>query len=276
MRGFWKKKLPAFLLAMTMAVSLATPAAMALPDHNYNYSKWVTDAENHWHKCSDSGCDAMTDYEPHDFGGIKVVTEPTCFQTGKGVRTCQTCGYEKSESIAATGKHEAASGWTWSNTSHWHACKAASGCSVKINEAKHTYTSGQYITTASQHWQECTVCGGTSAKTNHADADNSGACDACGKDMPVNKITVTFKNGSSTFATQSISKGAKPANPGTPTKSASGKTYTFKGWTTTNPGTSALYDGQTVLSSSKVASTALSANTTYYAVYTVSGTTDIT
>ena len=88
MRGFWKKKLPAFLLAMTMAVSLATPAAMALPDHNYNYSKWVTDAENHWHKCSDSGCDAMTDYEPHDFGGIKVVTEDI---RAKAVRHTNSC-----------------------------------------------------------------------------------------------------------------------------------------------------------------------------------------
>ena len=273
MKRFWSKKLPALVLAMTMAIGLATPAALAV-DHNYN-SQWSTDATYHWHACTDAGCTARGDYEEHDFGGIQVTNEPTCYQEGKGVRTCQTCGYEKTESIAATGKHTAAGGWTSDGTTHWHACTAASGCTARLSEAQHTFPSGEYVTNSSYHWQVCTICGGSSAKTAHVDNDFSGACDACSKDMPVSAVTVTFKNGSSTYATQTVAKGGTPSNPGTPTKTASGKTYTFKGWTTSNPGTSAIYDGQTVLSSSKVATTAVTANTTYYAVYTVSSSSDI-
>ena len=273
MKRFWSKKLPALVLAMTMAIGLATPAALAV-DHNYN-SKWSTDATYHWHACTDADCTAKGDYEEHDFGGIQVTNEPTCYQEGKGVRTCQTCGYEKTESIAATGKHTAAGGWTSDETTHWHACTAASGCTARLSETRHTFPSGEYVTNSSYHWQVCTICGGSSAKVAHVDNDFSGACDACSKDMPVSAVTVTFKNGSSTYATQTVAKGGTPSNPGTPTKTASGKTYTFKGWTTSNPGTSAIYDGQTVLSSSKVATTAVTANTTYYAVYTVSSSSDI-
>ncbi|MDY3281254.1 S-layer homology domain-containing protein [Dysosmobacter sp.] len=267
MKGFWSRKLPALVLAMTLMTGLTAPALAT--DHNYS-SKWSTDATYHWHACADAGCTAKSDYEEHDFGGIEVTTEPTCYQTGKGVRTCQVCGYKKTESIAATGKHTAATGWTSSETTHWHACTAASGCTARLSEVKHTFTAGEYVTNGSYHWQVCTVCGGASAKTAHADKDLNGACDACGRDMPVSSVTVTFMNGTSTFATQTVSKGGTPSNPGTPSKTASGKTYTFKGWTTTNPGSSALYNGQTVLTSAKVASTAVSANTTYYAVYTVS------
>ena len=274
MKGFWSRKLPALVLAVTMTVGLVTPAALAV-DHNYS-SKWSTDATYHWHACTDSGCTAKGDYEEHSFGGIEVTTEPTCYQTGKGVRTCQICGYKKTESIAATGKHTAASGWTSNETTHWHACNAASGCTARLSEANHTFPSSEYVTNSSYHWQVCTVCGGSSAKTAHVDKDLNGACDACRQDMPVSAVTVTFKNGSSTYATQTVAKGGTPTNPGTPTKTASGKTYTFKGWTTSNPGTSAIYDGQTVLSSSKVASTAVTANTTYYAVYTTSSNSDIT
>ena len=78
-------------------------------------------------------------------------------------------------------------------------------------------------------------------------------------------------NGTKTFKTQSVKKGSAPSAPGTPSKSSSGsKTYTFKGWTTKDPGSSALYSGQSYLTSSQVAKTTLTANTTYYALYTSS------
>ena len=89
---------------------------------------------------------------------------------------------------------------------------------------------------------------------------------------PVAKYTVTFINSGSTFTGQNINQGACPANPGTPSKTASNCSYSFRGWTTSNPGTTAIYAGQSVLSSAQVAQTSVTSNVTYYAVYVVAAT----
>ena len=274
MKGFWMKKLPAFLLAMAMTAGLASPAALAAPtsEHNYDYSQWLRDDTHHWHACSDADCEAVTDYEEHDFGALKVVTPATCYQRGSGIRTCQTCGQAKTVVIGATNNHVASDDWTYNTTSHWHSCTATAGCTAKLNLANHSYPSGVYVSDASNHWQICAICHGESAKSAHKDADSNGACDVCGKDMPITTVVVTFMNGSSLFSSQTISRGGTPSRPATPSKASSGgKTYSFLGWTTSNPGSSAIYNGQSYLSSSQVASTALSANTTYYALYDATG-----
>ncbi len=73
-------------------------------------------------------------------------------------------------------------------------------------------------------------------------------------------------NGSSEYSRQNVVLNGNPSNPGTPAYPGSGKGYTFKGWTTSNPGTKALYTGQAIVTPTK----AVSANTTYYAVYSTS------
>ena len=275
MTGMWKKRLSAFLLTLALTASLI-PAAAA-EEHHYA-SAWSSDGSYHWHVCTDQDCDARGDYESHDFGATVTTKSPTCFQPGEGYQECAVCKYKKTVSIPATNAHKAASGWTWDTAKHWHACTATSGCPQHLSEASHTFTSGEYSNNSSFHWQICTICGGTSAKAAHTDANGDGVCDVCHRGgMPVtNRITVTFMNGSSTYRTQTITKGSTPSNPGTPSKSESGKTYSFVGWSTSNPGSSAIYDGQSYKSSSQVASTALSANTTYYALYNVRSNNTIT
>ena len=275
MKGMWKKRLSAFLLTLALTASLI-PAAAA-EEHHYA-SAWSSDGSYHWHVCTDQDCDARGDYESHDFGATVTTKSPTCFQPGEGYQECTACKYKKTVSIPATNAHKAASGWTWDTAKHWHACTATSGCPQHLSEASHTFTSGEYSNNSSSHWQICTICGGTSAKAAHTDTNGDGVCDVCHRGgMPVtNRITVTFMNGSSTYSTQTITKGSTPSNPGTPSKSESGKTYSFVGWSTSNPGSSAIYDGQSYKSSSQVASTALSANTTYYALYNVRSNNTIT
>ncbi len=76
------------------------------------------------------------------------------------------------------------------------------------------------------------------------------------------KYTVTFNtDGGSAVADQSIGYNGKPTNPGTPTKtSTNSKAYTFKHWL--NTATNA------TLSSAQVASTPITGDTTYKAIYT--------
>ncbi|WP_295586829.1 S-layer homology domain-containing protein [uncultured Oscillibacter sp.] len=181
-------------------------------------------------------------------------------------RTCLVSGCN----AVQTANHSWPSGYEMDASSHWKKC---TDCGAQTAHEAHQY-SGSMKSDANNHWDQCTVCGYKDNLGGHVDLNEDGKCDTCGYSMPSSTITVTFKNGSSTYRTQSIKKGNAPSNPGTPSKSASGKVYTFKGWTTSNPGSSAVYDGQSYLTSSGVSQTPLNTNTTYYAVYTVSSKAD--
>ncbi len=302
MHGFWKRKLPAFLLALVLVTSLIPAAGAVVKDHEHTPGKMDYNTLEHWVTCTDLECDYRESVGSHIFGDweeqdssnhvrectvcgyksqpepheLKLVDrlskEPTCYQSGLRVYVC-ACGYGKEDTIPATNDHHYTTGSTWSkdSTQHWHAC-TTQGCTATSGKEAHKYISGVYTSSASQHWQVCSVCGGDSAKTNHTDANNDGVCDVCRYVVSTARpITVTFMNGSTTFNTQSINTNGKPSNPGTPTyfTSNSGCTYTFKGWTTTNPGSKAIYTNQSL---TNVASVGVSGNTTYYAVYTLTAT----
>ena len=271
MKNIWKKRIPAFLMSAILLVG--TMPFAAAEDHNYS-EDWSHDGTSHWHACTDPECTAKNDYEDHQFDKVVTTQEPTCYQKGSGTKTCTVCDYETTVEIPATGAHSESDEWSFDTTKHWHACTAAEGCPEKLSAASHSFTSGSYVTDANYHWQICTICNGSSAKSSHVDKDSDGVCDVCQRGgMPAaSEVTVTFKNGSSTYETQKVTKGKSPSKPSTPSKSASNTTYTFKGWTTSNPGSSAVYTGQSCYSSSEVASRTLSSDTTYYAVYTVKAT----
>lgn len=266
MNRFWRKQLPALLLAMIMVIGMM-PAALAVEGE----TAWKTDADNHWHEQVDeTGYVTKDDFGAHRFGDVVKTKDPTCFQKGEGYQVCSVCDYQKTVEIDATGKHVASDEWSYNTASHWHACTATEGCPEKLNEASHSFPSGVYEQNDTYHWQNCDICGGESAKEKHVDSNGDGICDVCHRGgMPVtNKVTVTFKNGSATYATQEINKGSKPTKPSNPTMTASNKTYTFKGWVS-GSNSKAVYTGQSLVD---VAATTVSANTTYSAVYTVKAT----
>ncbi|WP_295579310.1 S-layer homology domain-containing protein [uncultured Oscillibacter sp.] len=183
-------------------------------------------------------------------------------------RKCLTSGCPGTQEA----NHNWAAAYETDHNAHWQRC---ADCGAQTAHASHTYD-GTMRSDATNHWDQCTVCGYKENLGGHVDLNNDGKCDTCGYSMGTANITVTFMNGSSTYKSQSIRSGSSPSNPGTPSRSSNSKDYTFKGWSTRNPGSSALYDGQTYLSSAKVASTSLSSSTTYYALYEKKTDTTIT
>ena len=181
--------------------------------------------------------------------------------SGKHERQCLVSGCTAKETAA----HTWSSGYSTDANSHWKSCTV---CGVQQPHEKHNFLSG-WQTDSSSHWEQCKTCGYRDNEGGHIDKNLDGKCDTCGYNMGTPYVTVTFKNGSSTYKTQTnVVKGSAPANPGTPTYPGSGSA-TFVGWTTSDPGSSAAYTGQTYYTSSQVASRTVSANTTYYAVYQV-------
>ncbi|WP_369282682.1 S-layer homology domain-containing protein [Oscillibacter sp. GMB15532] len=302
MKAFWKKKLPAFLLAALMLAGTAVPAAADDPPPGHNFSSlWSKNETEHWHDCTDPNCTEKTAVGAHeesawqDAGNgthhkvcrvcgyemesgvhhpsltVTATIPATCAQTGKNYYACTDgCGYQREEIIPAL-PHTLSGEWKSNDTEHWHPC-AVCGQEYPGSKAAHTYEAN-YTSDATYHWQRCTTCNGTSAKVAHVDANNDGVCDVCVRGgLPVSaKYTVTFINSGSTYGTpQSVNKDGLATVPGTPSKSASYCTYSFKGWTTSNPGTAASYYGQTVYTAAQVAATKVTANMVWYAVYTLS------
>ena len=260
MHGFWKRKLPAFLLALVLVTSLIPAAAAAdCSDGEHDWSPWTTTIEADCNKvgtevrtcskCNTPETRSVPATGVHDYEVISNTA--TCGKDGELTRKCKVCGVESKEISPATGSH------TWQNTG-------------SPNPAPTCTSTGTQL-------QTCSVCKETQNQSiptlGHSVNSTTGKCTRCGMQVnpiPAN-ITVTFMNGSAVFATRSVTSGSAPSNPGTPGYPSvpSGCTYTFKGWTTTNPGSKAIYTNQSL---TNVASVGVSGNTTYYAVYTLTAT----
>ncbi|MCI9121434.1 MAG: hypothetical protein HFG00_07920 [Oscillibacter sp.] len=272
MKRFLTKRLPACLLALLLTVSLA-PGALAITGVNVG---WTADETHHW-QVGNNG--ARDQYGEHNFSNtITVTQEPTCFQPGSGTKECTVCGGSVTITLGAdpTLHSQDNSRYAHDRTSHWRPCEnAAKGCTHRFAETAHSAPSGQYTAEANGavHWQICSTCGERFNEESHLDTSpKDGICDRCGRTIPGYKpatVSVSFINSGAVFNSQTVASGSAPANPGTPTKTAANCTYTFRGWTTVDPGASAVYRNQPLASAT---GTALSANTTYYAVYTLNAT----
>lgn len=299
MNGFWKKRVPAFLLALVILASLA-PAALAVDecaDGDHSWTDWDQQVAP---KCNEEGletrvCTKCKKAESQPIPATKIhdytVTKDTatCGEPGERTSVCKVCGDEKKEVSPATGAHnwknEGSSTATCTNAGIQpqicQTCGAAQN--LPVQATGHSWNSGTISTPASctapgVKTYTCGKCGATRTESipllNHSVNNATGKCTRCGLQInpAAGNITVTFKNGSTTFKTQSnITSGGKPSNPGTPSypSPAANCSYTFKGWTAADPGTRAMYTGQALVTPANIAVTA---NTTYYAVYTASGT----
>ena len=92
--------------------------------------KWESDKDNHWHQFA---CGTIMDKAAHTWDAGVVATPATCTTAGEKTFTCTKCGYQKTETINATGhKYE----WKHDETNHWQECSV---CHDIIDKAEHTF-----------------------------------------------------------------------------------------------------------------------------------------
>ena len=186
MKGFWSKKLPAFLLALVMVAGMM-PAALAAHTHQYP-NTWQKNDTQHWRVCTVSGC-GIQETGNHVWDGGKVTSTASCYQTGTRTYTCTVCGYTRTETIPTTAHNYDTAKWDYSTTQHWHPCTTP-GCSAQSAAANHTPRSGSgttlstaTCTSAGSIRYICSVCGvsytQTIAALGHTDSNKDGRCDRC-------------------------------------------------------------------------------------------------
>ena len=133
--------------------------------HNYS-TEWSSDAEKHWHACTDAGWEHLqTDVGDHQF--TDEVVEPNYETGGYTEHTCTICGHAYRDNLADPLVHIYSDSWTIDEEAgtHYHKC-TDSGFenSLRADEAEHTYdewvidNEATIGGTGSKH-ADCTVCG---------------------------------------------------------------------------------------------------------------------
>ena len=307
MKRFFKKQLPAILLALTMMVSLV-PAAMAgdCPDGNHKWDSGTVTVEPtcttsgvKTYNCIVDGCTATkTESIPttdHNYQVDASQSVPaTCQQVGKTVYVCSKCRGTKETTIPKA-DHKWGSWGTeiaatcTSKGSEIRSCEICNTIERReVPMASHTYsdtgkvTTQPTCTTAGVRTFTCSVCNNTVTESiaalGHVDSNSDGKCDRCGVS------TGTYYTASFYYLTSSLSAASTnknvvansyPSAPSITSKITSGgKTYTFVGWTTDYSGSSwYLYKSQSLVNPS---SYRITGNTTFYAVYSTASDSTIT
>ena len=93
MNKFWKKQIPALLLALVMLAGLM-PAALAV--------EWESDKDYHW---TEDTSGKKSDLTSHSWTNWLTVKEPTCGAAGLRSHYCTVCKYVVEQPIPATGAH---------------------------------------------------------------------------------------------------------------------------------------------------------------------------
>ena len=144
-------------------------------------NKWESDKDNHWNVY---GCGTIMNKAAHTWNEGVVTKGATCTEPGEKTFTCAKCGYQKTETIDATG-HSYETTWTTDGTSHWHKC---ANCDVITDKAAHTFDTNNcakdrtctecgYVKPAGQHtWNDGVV---TKEATCTVPGEKTFTCDVC-------------------------------------------------------------------------------------------------
>lgn len=116
--------------------------------HTADESKWLSNAENHWHKCSTCDEDVQLDIAAHIPGPEATETSP---------QTCTVCGYEIAPKLEHVHNYEDT--YKTDETNHWKECR----CGNITDKSAHNFTwvtdeEATEVKAGSKH-EECTVCG---------------------------------------------------------------------------------------------------------------------
>ena len=174
-------------------------------EHHFG-TEWISNAEYHWHKCTDEGCDAISGKAPHEWTGWLVNDD----RPEVHAQRCN-CGYLGS--THSTLKYVAID-----SNYHQKQCPI-DGCGYKIESSTtaHVYAEGSNI---------CTDCGynksapcdhtGDRTYTNNGDGTHKVTCKACGATIVEKQNHEFGPTGACIYCGATQSGGdPTPDNPGT-------------------------------------------------------------
>src|SRR5574344_1919096 len=106
-------------------------------------SDWASDANKHWHQCTESGKTDQTCCEQEHIWNAGVVPKAASYSaTGTMTYTCYVCGATKTEEIPKL-VHTYSTSWSYNSTNHWHsALESGYTTSVISDSASHTWGEG--------------------------------------------------------------------------------------------------------------------------------------
>ena len=108
------------------------------PTSEHHYSEeWDHDETNHWHNCTDDGCEAKSGVAAHTMNETSRV-DATYDVAGYVIYTCSVCGYFYQEDLPQL-VHHYSSEWSHDDNSHWHYCTDEGFETLKGDEAAHSY-----------------------------------------------------------------------------------------------------------------------------------------
>ena len=133
--------------------------------HNYS-TDWTTSETEHWHICTDSGCDKVSGKAPHAWTVEEGSTTDATHEADGSRELVCACGKKKTETLP---KHTVSPLWSSDADKHWHACTVDS-CTVKDSEGNHDWGEGTVTTPATLtapgvKTYTCSVCNNTKQET---------------------------------------------------------------------------------------------------------------
>ena len=155
-----RKSIP---IALASALMFAALSSCGGQGHQYA-SEWSKDASDHWHACTLENHTDVADKGAHDFDNGKVTKPATEEAEGVKTYTCDTCSYEKYESIAKLPHTHTfdLTKWSSDDENHWH--PSTCGHDEEKNAlSPHTWDEGKVTTPATEEAEgvktyTCTIC----------------------------------------------------------------------------------------------------------------------
>ena len=171
-----KRKSLITIFAIAFALSLALSVFTGCKKNKHKFSdEWKYNETSHWHECLTKKHTDTTDKIAHDFNAGEVIVQPT--EDSEGVKrfTCNTCGYQKNETVAKLAHTHTFNVGVWENdeVSHWHPAT----CAHK----------GEKSSVEEHIWDEGVV---TTEPTETTEGVKTYTCSKCGrtKTAPIGKL----------------------------------------------------------------------------------------
>ena len=171
-----KRKSLITIFAIAFALSLALSVFTGCKKNKHKFSdEWKYNETSHWHECLTKKHTDTTDKIAHDFNAGEVIVQPT--EDSEGVKrfTCNTCGYQKNETVAKLAHTHTFNDGVWENdeVSHWHPAT----CAHK----------GEKSSVEEHIWDEGVV---TTEPTETTEGVKTYTCSKCGrtKTAPIGKL----------------------------------------------------------------------------------------